>query len=72
MEVCTLSLSYHVESHADRGTVEDPRLITQMDENELKEMVLDTQKRTLQWASDMEKLFMSRLPQELLWSLMSI
>lgn len=72
MEVCTLSLSYHVENHADKGTVEDPRLITQMDENELKQMVLDTQERALAWASEMENLFLTRLPQELLWSMMGV
>lgn len=72
MEVCRLSLSYRAENRAEKGTVEAPMLITRMSADELEQMVLDTQQRTLAWASEMQGLMMTRLPQELLWSLMSL
>ena len=41
-----------------------------MNEDELEQMVLDTQNRAMQWASEMENLFLTRLPSELLWAMM--
>ena len=43
-----------------------------MDEEELMAMVLDTQERVMVWGNEMEQLFLTRLPQELLWDLMSV
>ena len=37
-----------------------------MSEEELMRMTLDTQQRALAWADEMERLFASRLPEELL------
>lgn len=71
IDVCTLTLSYHVENGAGAGTVENPKIITRMDEQELMAMVLETQSNTLAWSNKMEELFVSRLPAELLWALMS-
>ncbi len=70
MDVCTLSLSYRVENRASSGLPVNVQIITQMNEQELMTMVLDTQQRALQWASDMEALFVSRLPDELLYGMM--
>ena len=72
MEVCQLALSYYVDCHPVSEPVSNPRLVTQMDEEELMAMVLDTQERVMVWGNEMEQLFLTRLPQELLWDLMSV
>ena len=41
-----------------------------MTEEELMEMVLDTQQNVLDWSNEMEQLFLSRLPAELLYDMM--
>lgn len=46
-------------------------IITAMSEEELMRMTLDTQQRALAWADEMERLFASRLPEELLWAIMA-
>jgi len=69
MEVCNLAFDYYMDCHPSTTALTDFQIITQMSEDELEQMVLDTQKRTLQWASDMESLFLARLPQELLWGM---
>lgn len=70
MEVCTLAFDYEVENHAQFEAVENTKLISRMNEDELEQMVLDTQNRAMQWASEMENLFLTRLPSELLWAMM--
>ena len=72
MEVCQLALSYYVDCRPVSEPVSNPRLVTQMDEEELMAMVLDTQERVMVWGNEMEQLFLTRLPQELLWDLMSV
>lgn len=70
MEICSLAFEYRVSNVPDRLAINRPRLIPQMDETELMQMVLDTQERALRWSSEMESLFLSRLPEELIWALM--
>lgn len=70
MEVCSLTFEYYADCHPSTAIVEDPKIITQMDEQELMAMVLETQTNTLDWANQMEELFVSRLPAELLYGMM--
>ena len=70
MEVCKLAFSYRVDCHPGSEPISNPKLVTQMDEEELMAMVLDTQKRVMAWGGEMEDLFMARLPEELLYSMM--
>lgn len=70
MEVCNLAFDYYVDCHPSSPGVTDPRLITRMSEQELMQVGVDIQNKAMEWLSDMEELFTSRLPQELLWALM--
>lgn len=68
IEVCTLSFSYQAEGHAGRGTVDDPKIITQMDQLELMMTALDIQQNAEAWMGEMEDLFSARLG-DLFWLL---
>ena len=70
MEVCSLAFEYYVDCHPGAAIVEDPKLITQMDQMELLTAALDIQSRAEAWAVEMEELFTSRLPDELLYGQM--
>lgn len=71
MEVCSLGLEYSAGPfQGNRQTGGKVEIITAMDEEELMQMTLDTQERALAWANQMENLFASRLPEELLWAMM--
>ena len=70
MDVCTLAFSYHVDNHVSWEGVENPRLITQMNQMELMMTALDIQSRAETWVEEMEELFTSRLPDELLYGMM--
>lgn len=70
-DVCTLSLSYLVEHRAVHGGVPPTfQSLTQMDQMELMMAALDVQSRAEVWAAEMEELFTSRLPAELLYGTM--
>lgn len=70
-DVCTLSLSYLVEHRAVHGGVPPTfQSLTQMDQMELMTAALDVQSRAEAWAAEMEELFTSRLPAELLYGMM--
>lgn len=49
----------------------DAKLVTQMSDAEALRAALDIQERAYRWASDMEALFSSRLPEELYYALIS-
>lgn len=71
MDVCTLSLSYLAENQAVRGGVPTNfRSVTRMDPMELMTAALEVQSRAEAWAAEMEELFTSRLPDELLYGMM--
>lgn len=70
MNVCTLGFDYVVDCLPSEMPVQDPKIITRMNELELMQMVLDTQKRVISWSSEMEELFASRLPAELLYGIL--
>lgn len=70
-DVCTLSLSYLVEHRAVHGGVPPTfQSLTRMDPMELMTAALDVQSRAEAWAAEMEELFVSRLPAELLYGMM--
>lgn len=70
-DVCTLSLSYLVEHRAVHGGVPPTfQSLTRMDPMELMTAALDVQSRAEAWAAEMEALFTSRLPAELLYGTM--
>ncbi len=70
-DVCTLSLSYLVEHRAVHGGVPPTfQSLTRMDPMELMTAALDVQSRAEAWAAEMEALFVSRLPAELLYGTM--
>lgn len=70
-DVCTLSLSYLVEHRAVHGGVPPTfQSLTRMDPMELMTAALDVQSRAEAWAAEMEELFVSRLPAELLYGTM--
>ena len=70
MEVCSLSCEYYVGCRPSTAIVEDPKIITQMDQMELLTAAMDVQKRAEAWAGEMEELFTSRLPAELLYGML--
>lgn len=71
MEVCSLGLEYSAGPFAGTAApAGDVKIITQMDEDALMQMVLDTQENALAWSNEMEALFLSRLPAELIYSMM--
>lgn len=69
-DICSLAFRWTVSGRAERTSIENPRLVTRMTEEELMEMVLDTQQNVLDWSNEMEQLFLSRLPAELLYDMM--
>lgn len=72
MEVCSLGLEYYAGPFQGNAAAEKKaEIITAMSEEELMRMTLDTQQRALAWADEMERLFASRLPEELLWAIMA-
>lgn len=70
MEVCNLAFEYYVDCHPSTMAVNDPQLITQMSEQELEQVGLDIQSQAAAWALQMQQLFTTRLPEELLWAVM--
>lgn len=70
MEVCSLTFSYYADCHPNERGVSSPKLITQMDQMELMMAVLDIQQNAEAWVGEMEELFLSRLPEELLYGMM--
>lgn len=70
MEVCSLSCEYYVGCCPSTATVEDPKLITRMDQLELMMAALEVQQNAETWMGEMEELFTSRLPAELLYGMM--
>lgn len=71
MEVCSLGVEYSAGPFAGTSApAGDVKIITQMDEDALMQMVLDTQENALAWSNEMEALFLSRLPAELIYSMM--
>lgn len=70
MEVCSLACQYYVGCRPSTAIVEDPKIITQMDQMELMMTALEVQQKAEAWAGEMEELFVSRLPAELLYGMM--
>lgn len=71
LEVCSLNLEYNAGPFQGAAAMESgAEIITRMSEEQLRQMVLDTQECTLAWAQDMEALFISRLPADLLYGMM--
>lgn len=70
VEVCTLAFDYYVDCHPNERSVSSPTLITQMSEQELEQAAIDIQGKAMTWAFQMQQLFASRLPDELLEALM--
>ena len=70
MEVCSLSCEYYVDCRPGTAIVEDPKLITRMDQMELMMAALEVQSKAEAWAGEMEELFVSRLPAELLYGML--
>lgn len=71
MEVCSFGLEYHAGPYqGNLQTGGKAEIITTMSAEELMRMTLDTQERALAWANEMEQLFVSRLPEDLLWAIM--
>lgn len=72
MEVCSLGLEYYAGPFQGNAAADKKaEIITAMSAEELMRMTLDTQQRALAWANEMERLFASRLPEELLWAIMA-
>lgn len=69
-EVCSLSCEYYVDCRPSTAIVEDPKLITRMDQMELMMAALEVQSKAEAWAGEMEELFVSRLPAELLYGML--
>lgn len=70
MEVCTLGFRYYADCHPERMDVGNPRMIASMSEQELMDLGLDLQSNAILWFSDMQRTFVSRLPDDLLWAMM--
>lgn len=65
LEVCSLRMEYGFGPYRGVPRTDGAKIVPQMNEQELMQMVLDTQRRTLAWASETQGLFRSRLPAEL-------
>lgn len=70
MEICALGLECYTGCQPKLVDIENPRIITQMTQEELMAAALDIQARAEAWVAEMEELFLSRLPEELIWDLM--
>ena len=71
MEVFSLSLEYAVgPCKGMEVSVSSPTMLADMDEDDLMDLGYDLQANAQDWALDMQDLFTSRLPSELLWALM--
>lgn len=69
MKLCTLALQYTVDRKPDPITAGKTERITDLSERELMEIGNDIERNAERWASDMQELFTSRLPAELLWAI---
>lgn len=70
LKICTLAFDYYTGCSPSKAPAQDVELITRMNEQELMQMVLDTQARAMQFSSDIEELFVSRLPAELFYGML--
>ena len=70
IEVCSLTFSYYADCHPNQRDVSSPKLITQIDQMELMMAALEVQSKAETWVEEMEQLFTSRLPAELLYGTM--
>lgn len=70
MEVCDLSFEYSVSSQPRPLDIGSSQLITEMSLTELMALAHQVEVNAGVWVEDMQSLFLARLPQELLWSLM--
>ena len=71
MEVCSLGLEYYAGPFQGAAIPDaEVKIITQMSEEELMDMVLATQRNALAWSNKMEALFLTRLPEDLYWAMM--
>ena len=70
IEVCSLTFSYYADCHPTKRDVSSPKLITQIDQMELMMAALEVQSKAETWVEEMEQLFTSRLPAELLYGTM--
>lgn len=72
MEVCTLGFRYDADCHPAPYGPTDAVMLPDMTQQELLALGESIQVNALSWADEMRRLFVSRLPQELLWSLMGM
>ena len=71
MEVFSLSLEYAIgPCKGMEVSVSSPTMLADMDEDDLMDLGYDLQANAQDWALDMQDLFTSRLPSDLLWALM--
>lgn len=71
MEVCSLGVEYYAGPFQGAAIPDaEVKIITQMSEEELMDMVLATQRNALAWSNKMEALFLTRLPEDLYWAMM--
>ena len=70
MEVCNLSFEYKIRRGPEQMTFGDTRLITDMSMEELTALAVQIQTNAETWVEDMQDLFLTRLPQELLYGMM--
>lgn len=71
MELCSVEMDYYMGPYEGQSvTVRDPRLIGEMDGLELMLAALNLQTSAQSWMEDMQELFISRLPSDLLRALM--
>ena len=69
MEVCNLSFEYKIRRGPEQMTFGDTRLITDMSMEELTALAVQIQTNAETWVEDMQDLFLTRLPQELLYGM---
>jgi hypothetical protein len=71
MEVFSMSLEYAIgPCKGMEVSVSSPTMLADMDEADLMDLGYDLQANAQDWALDMQDLFTSRLPSDLLWALM--
>lgn len=71
MEIFSLGVNYYVGPCEGMDvSVKSPKMLADMDEYDLMDLVYEIQDNAEDWAYDMEDLFSSRISEELLWQLM--
>lgn len=70
MEICTLAFRYTADPNPSPIPAGNPQMIAGLSEQELMRIGQNITNNAARWASDMQRMLISRLPTDLLWAMM--